>query len=99
MGLPPCTVVVLFGQPCPACGMTTAWAHLVRGDGVNALRANAGGALLGILDLVAVPWLLLSAACGRWIGGWTPTSTAMAWAAVVVMLVTLVDWGLRLMTG
>jgi len=98
LGLPPCTVVVLFGRPCPACGMTTACAHLVRGHWTNALRANAGGALLGILDLVAVPWLLLSAACGRWLGR-VPTSTAMAWAAVLVMLVTLIDWGLRLMTG
>jgi hypothetical protein len=78
--------------------MTTAWAHLVRGHWIDALKANAGGALLGILDLLAVPWLLLSAACGRWLG-WVPTSSAIAWVAVLVMLVTLIDWGLRLISG
>ena len=98
LGLPPCTFVVLFGRPCPTCGMTTAWAHLVRGHGIHALRANVGGTLLGIVDLVAAPWLLLSAACGRWLG-WAPNGTAVAWAAVPIVLVTLIDWGVRLMTG
>ena len=78
--------------------MTTAWANLVRGRLIDALRANVGGTLLGVLDLLAVPWLLLSAARGRWLV-WVPNSTAAAWTATLIMIVTLIDWGVRLMTG
>jgi hypothetical protein len=98
LGLPPCSVVVLFGHRCPACGMTTAWTHLVRGRWVAAFRANVGGALLGILDLIAVPWLLFSSARGRWLG-WVPDTTVLAWVIGAIMAVTLVDWAVRLMTG
>ena len=98
LGLPPCSMVVLFGHRCPACGMTTAWAHLVRGHWVDAFRANVGGALLGILDLIAVPWLFVSAVRGRWLG-WVPDSTLLAWVIGAIMLVTLVDWGARLIVG
>ena len=68
LGLPPCTFWVLFGRPCPTCGMTTAWAHLVRGQWVDACRANLGGALLGLLAMVAAPWLLGSADSRRLVG-------------------------------
>jgi len=30
LGLPPCTFYVIFQRPCPACGMTTSWAWLLR---------------------------------------------------------------------
>jgi len=95
LGLPPCTFVALFGWRCPTCGMTTSWAHLVRGELVESLRANAGGTLLGVLDLLAMAGLLLSAARGRW----TPRplgSTAGAWLAVSVTAVVLIDWAIRL---
>ena len=91
-------MVVLFGHRCPACGMTTAWAHLVRGQLVGAFRANVGGALLGILDLVAVPWLLASAWRRRWIG-LVPNATALAWVIGSIMVVTLIDWAVRLAMG
>ena len=97
-GLPPCTFRVLFGRRCPTCGMTTAWACLVRGQLSGALRANVGGTLLAALAAVGAPWLLGSALRGRWLG-WTPTDTVLAWLAVAVALITLVDWGLRLWVG
>ena len=98
MGLPPCTVVVLFGHRCPACGMTTSWAHLVRGHWVDAFRANVGGALLGILDVIAVPWLFFAAARGRWLG-WVPDTNVVAWVMAAVMVVTMIDWVVRLVAG
>ena len=58
------------------CGMTTAWAHLVRGQWLAACRANVGGVLLGLLAMVGAPWLLGSACQGRW-WGWTPTERAL----------------------
>jgi hypothetical protein len=97
-GLPPCTFRFLFGRPCPTCGMTTAWAHLVRGQLIGALRANVGGTLLGLLAMVSVPWLLVSAVRGRWLG-WAPNSTVIACIGSAILLVTLIEWGIRLATG
>ena len=98
MGLPPCTFVVLFGRRCPSCGMTTAWAHLVRGEVAGAFEANVGGALLGLLALVAEPWLLISVLRGRWLG-WVPNSTVVAWVLTGIVVVTLIDWGIRMLAG
>ena len=95
LGLPPCTIVAVFGKPCPTCGMTTSWAHVVRGQVREALRANVAGAALAVLDLLAVPWLWISAARGYWFG-WTPDSTRGAWVCGGLLAVTLVDWVVRL---
>ena len=95
LGLPPCTVYLLFGRRCPTCGMSTSWAHSVRGQLVGAVRANAGGTLLGLLAMAAAPWLLISAARGAWLG-WVPESTALAWILLAVAAVTLLDWGVRM---
>ena len=97
-GLPPCTFRFLFGRPCPTCGMTTSWAHLVRGQLIGALRASVGGTLLGALAVVSVPWLVVSAARGRWLG-WAPNGTTVGWVASAILLVTLIDWGIRLAAG
>ena len=96
LGLPPCTFYLLFQRPCPACGMTTAWAWLLRGHVGRALAANAGGTLLALLSLAAAPWLLLSALRGRWFGG-PPSDWTCAGIAVAVSLVIVVQWVWRLM--
>lgn len=96
LGLPPCSAVVLFGRPCPTCGMTTAWSAVVRGRWIDAVRANAGGTVLCWLDLVAVPWLWLSAARGRWLG-WAPRVAAAVWLSVGVALITLLQWVAKLL--
>jgi hypothetical protein len=98
LGLPPCTFSVLFGRPCPTCGMTTAWAHLVRGQWYEAGRANLGGTLLGLLAMVAAPWLLASAARGNWFGV-APSGRGVAWITFAVLVITLIDWAVRLLTG
>ena len=95
-GLPPCTFRVVFGLPCPTCGMTTAWAYLVRGELGSAFAANVGGALTGMLAVALVPWLLCSAAWGRWLGR-ALNSKVVGWMAVGITLVTLIDWSLRLL--
>ena len=95
-GLPPCTVYQVFGVRCPTCGMTTSWAHLVRGQVIGAFAANAGGATSGLLVAACAAWLVASAARGRWIGC-LPSANAWAWIAVAVVAVTLVDWGVRML--
>jgi hypothetical protein len=98
LGLPPCSFYALFGRRCPTCGSTTAFARLVRGDCSGALRANVGGAMLGAIAAVAGPWLLLSAAYGRWFGP-RPTGAMAACVAGVILAIMLVDWVVRLMVG
>jgi hypothetical protein len=98
LGLPPCTFLVLFGRPCPSCGMTTAWACLVRGEVIASFRANAGGAVLAALAAAAAVWLPASAACGRWLG-WTPETTTIAVVAVAIAVLTAGQWAWRLVAG
>jgi hypothetical protein len=82
------------GFRCPACGMTTSWAHLVRGQVFGAVKCNVGGTLLALLSMAAAPWLLVSGLRGRWLWGW-PNEVVIASLGVAVVVVTLIDWGLR----
>jgi hypothetical protein len=75
--------------------MTTSWANVVRMRLKDGLRANVGGVLLCVLDAAAVPWLLASAAFGRWFGGRFP-GLAATWSAVAVLVITLIQWFWRL---
>jgi hypothetical protein len=65
LGMEPCTFVRVTGKPCPACGMTTSFALLVRGDLVSSLRANWVGTLLAGFCLAFIPWGVWSAARAR----------------------------------
>ena len=98
MGLPPCTILVLFDVRCPTCGMTTSWANLVRGRPADALRANVGGTLLCLLDMLAVPWLLCTAITGRWVV-FEPRMDLIACGLGVVLVVSLIEWAVRLTCG
>lgn len=94
LGLPPCSSVVLFGRLCPACGMTTAWAHVVRGQLGAALRANISGSMSGLLALIAVPWLLACAILGRWLF-WKPTVRMATVTLLALSFIALAQWGWR----
>ena len=95
LGLPPCTIVWMFGFRCPSCGMTTSWSHAVRGQWLQAIGCNAGGALLAAMAMVAGPWLLVSAMRGRWLVG-RPGDRTLALIASAVIATTLFDWVYRL---
>jgi len=43
-----CGFVTSTGLPCPTCGMTTAFAHAVRGEFLAAVHAQAAGFLLAL---------------------------------------------------
>jgi hypothetical protein len=46
LGLPACASVVMFGKPCPGCGMTTSWTATVHGQFGHAFEAHPLGSLL-----------------------------------------------------
>jgi hypothetical protein len=76
--------------------MTTAWSHLVRGQILAACRANVGGALVCLGAMLLGPRAILSGLRGKWLGRAITPHTA-AWAAVLVLGVTLTDWIVRLL--
>jgi len=46
LGLAPCGMMMLWGVPCPTCGMTTAFAHAARGRLASAFHAQPAGLTL-----------------------------------------------------
>ena len=64
LGFPPCPLLDATGLPCPACGMTTAFAHVARGHVINAFVAQPFGALLAVGSLAGLVGLPLAAARG-----------------------------------
>jgi hypothetical protein len=52
LGLPPCGFLALFSLPCPACGLTTSFAHLARFSLLASLRAHPLGFPLFLAVLV-----------------------------------------------
>lgn len=96
LGLPPCGFLLWLELPCPACGLTTSFAHLARFELQAALRAHPGGLplyLLTILSLLASLRGALRAESLRatWVG-----LRAERWA--VGLLVTLLaTWCARLL--
>jgi len=55
LGLAPCGMMMLWGIPCPTCGMTTAFAYAARGQLASAFHAQPAGFTLAIaMGLTAI---------------------------------------------
>lgn len=91
LGLGECFILRQWGVRCPTCGMTTAWSRLLNGNLRGAVGASAGGFLLAIASLSAIPWLLATAAIGRWCYLRPPPGLVFPLFAVW-LLVVLLDW-------
>lgn len=95
LGLPPCGFLELFGKPCPACGLTTAFAHLAHGSLFESLHANPMGLPLFVLTVLllglALRGLVRGEALAQLVQGRAPL-----WIAVAVCGGLLVVWGVRL---
>ena len=95
LGLPPCTIQDKFGFRCPACGMTTSWAHFVRGQWVSALSCSVAGTMLALISALMAPWWIATAIYGEWV--WIrPNDCTVIVFCVTIMAVTLTDWLARL---
>lgn len=64
LGLPPCGFLALTGSPCPGCGLTTAFAHAVRGDWLLAVGANPFGLALFVAVCACTALSVLAALRG-----------------------------------
>ena len=56
--IPACGWVERTGYPCPTCGMTTAFSHVVRGQFIRAFLAQPAGALLAMGFLAGAVWFV-----------------------------------------
>jgi len=59
LGLPPCGFLVYTGYPCPGCGLTTSFSHMIRAEVLGAFSANPFGILLFLATAAMVPIALL----------------------------------------
>lgn len=94
LGLPPCSMRVLFGIRCPACGMTTSWSHFTRGQFAASFAANVGGLGLAILAVTVVGASFASVWNGR-----LPSFAVLRYLSIGVVTVgaiTIGDWLVRL---
>ena len=94
-GLPECTFQILWNRPCPGCGMTTCFAHLVRGEWLAAARANPAGFLLGTVCALLIPWIWACVWRGETIGVNDPL-LGLLWMVISLATATASVWGLRL---
>ncbi|HHH29922.1 MAG TPA: DUF2752 domain-containing protein [Polyangiaceae bacterium] len=59
LGLPPCGFLVYTGYPCPGCGLTTSFSHMIRLEVLGAFHANPFGVLLFLCTAAIVPISLI----------------------------------------
>jgi hypothetical protein len=99
LGMPPCNFVILTGKPCPACGMTTSFALLVRGDVSASMRANWTGTLIALLWASMLVWAVAGVMAGRPL--FIPHGKGeliLTVAVGTVLVLMLVRWGVVLMS-
>jgi hypothetical protein len=53
LGLPACSMYLMSGRPCPSCGMTTAFSHMMHAQPLASFRAQPFGALLCLIVIAA----------------------------------------------
>jgi len=98
LGYPSCTMLTLTGFPCPTCGMTTAFAHTVRGELLSAFHAQPAGFALALATILAACVSLGVAVTGKvWAVNWyriSPTRVTLA-----VVLLVLGGWVYKLAVG
>lgn len=78
--------------------MTTAWAHLTRGNVLAALRCHVTGTMLGLAAAAGAAWMLTCGGTGRWVVG-RPGETAWLLGGVVLGAALLVEWAVRVGWG
>lgn len=94
LGLPPCGFLVFTGYPCPGCGLTTAFAHMIRLQVIGAWTANPFGIALFLATFAFIPLAALG-----FVRGWPVVATLdrihAEKVAVVLSILSLLAWVTR----
>ena len=94
--LPPCGFYEVFHKPCPSCGMTTAFAWMMHGRPLEAVRAQPAGAAVFLAALALFVYLPRA-----WFRGLPPSHVleTRPFLPAVLGLITfiLVVWGVRVL--
>lgn len=91
-------MMVLTGYPCPTCGMTTAFAHVVRGELISAFHAQPAGLVLALGTIFAAGISLGVLITGKvWAVNWYRVSPARV--TLVIMLLLAFGWAYKVGTG
>jgi hypothetical protein len=98
LGLRPCSFLRMTGRLCPTCGMTTAFAWVVRGRVDRGWRANPAGCLLALLCLPLAAWLCCSAIMNR-PAGFSSFSRPLLFLVVGTVVVSVASWFVRLIVS
>jgi len=98
LGLPPCGFVTLTGLPCPTCGMTTAYAHTIRGQLGSAFYAQAAGTVLAIGTILVFVLSLMACVTAQRpsINWYRIDPTHIVWYGVLVVFLA---WALKILIG
>ncbi|MGE3313960.1 MAG: DUF2752 domain-containing protein [Planctomycetaceae bacterium] len=91
LGFPPCSIRLLFGIPCPSCGMTTSFSHFTRGQFVEASRANLAGFLMASFCAVQIPWCWASSFQGR-LWGISRPEIVLLIVVLILSIICLTQW-------
>lgn len=74
--------------------MTTSWSYFAKGDWIASIQTNAGGFLLALLSIAVILCAAQVMRSGRF-----PSPRVQSWLTIAgasVLVVTLVDWVIRL---
>lgn len=98
LGGAPCGLLILTGLPCPTCGMTTAFAHTVRGQWWRAFVAQPGGFVLALATLATGVTLAGVVIRGRW-PKWRPRGYTPYRLFVALLVLLVGGWALKIAMG
>lgn len=97
LGLPPCGFLVVTGYPCPGCGLTTCFTHMVRLEIFEAAQANAFGVPLFLFTALTIPVSLYGLARGASVIDTLERLHVEKWA-VLLAVTSLTVWVVRVAT-
>ncbi len=97
LGLYSCAWPVAFDVPCPACGMTTAFAHAAEGNLIGAFRAQPFAAALAVGCAAAVCIGVYIAATGSRVGR-EFSGLLRPKAMWTMVLLAAAAWGYKVLT-
>ncbi|MBN2377999.1 MAG: DUF2752 domain-containing protein [Sedimentisphaerales bacterium] len=92
LGLPACGFYQWTGYPCITCGMTTAFAHVVRGNFIEAFTVQPAGALGALASMAIVIVGVYVCVTGQRIDGIT-NRLANKFTLLVIGAIVLGAWG------